>query len=232
MYFQGSDRSDTTYYPLRQPYPLQPGDLLSIKFSGPDPVALAPFGTDNTAQSNAQASNTQLFVQGYSISDSGFVQVPVLGKIQAGGRTVAQVDQEVQQMLNQFVKNAVSKVRMVSFKISVLGEVRNPNTLYVYNDKLTILEALGYAGDLTDAANRQRIKLIRSRFGKVNVYTIDITSKRLLGSDLFYLQPNDVLYVEPIGAKTDRLNLPTLSILLSAATTVLVLVSIILSLRK
>ena len=228
-YFQAPSerRVDSTFSPTRTDYPLQPGDLLSLRFTGPDPVAIQPFGQENITSANAQVTNIALYVQGYSVSDSGMVDVPVIGRMKVGGLTVEQAERVVQTKLNAFVRGAVVKARLVSFKVSVLGEVRTPGTLYIYNERLTLLEALGYAGDLTDLGNREKVMLIRNRSGKVSLYTLNLTDRRLLGSPYFYLQPNDVIYVEPIANKADRLNLPALSILLSAITSLLVLVSIL-----
>lgn len=227
-YFQqAAGQRDSTFSPTRTDYPLQPGDLLSLRFTGPDPVAIQPFGQENITSANAQVTNIALFVQGYSVSDSGLVDVPVIGRIKVAGLSVEQAERVVQTKLDAFVRSAVVKARLVSFKVSVLGEVRTPGTLYVYNERLTLLEALGYAGDLTDLGNREHIRLIRNRSGKVTLYTLNLTDRRLLGSPYFYLQPNDVIYAEPIANKADRLNLPALSILLSAITSLLVLVSIL-----
>lgn len=227
IYFQTTHTQDSTFTPLRTDYPLQPGDVLSIKFTGPDPVALAPFGQENIPTGTAQVSNIQLFVQGYSINDSGLVRLPVIGQVKVAGMTLQQADKLMQDEIRQYVHNAVAQVRLVSFKITVLGEVRVPGTLYVYNQRLSLPEALGYVGDLTDLGNREHIRLIRNRQGKVTVTTLNLTDRRLLGSPYFYLQPNDVIYVEPIANKADRLNLPTLTVLFSALSTVLVLVSIL-----
>ena len=225
-YFQ-SVRGDTAFNPVRAVYQLQPGDVLSIKYSGPDPLALTPFGVENSPIQGIGLSNVQAFITGYSISDSGTVYLPQLGNIPATGRTIHQVEALVQERLNTFVRGAVAKVRLVSFKVSVLGEVRTPGTYYIYNEMLTLPEALGYAGDMTDAADRRYLRLVRRRQGgEVTITTIDITDRRLLGSPNFYLQPNDVLYAQPLPQKADRLNLPALSVALSALTTVLVIINI------
>lgn len=233
-YFQQAEGNtiDTAFNPIRQDYPLQAGDVLSVKLTGPDPAALAPFGTENAASSGQQVTNIQLFVTGYSISDSGTVKLPVIGPVYVQGLTMVAAQKKIQKEIEVYVKNALVNLRLVSFKISVLGEVRTPGTFYIYNERLTLLEALGYAADLTDLANREQIKLIRNRNGQVKIVNLDITKRQFLGSPYFFLQPNDVIYVEPISSKAARLNLPALSVVLAALTSVLVLVNIIVSARN
>jgi len=170
-------------------------------------------------------SNLQVFLAGYSVSDSGTVYLPVLGNFSVVNRTIDEAENMIQQRLNTMVRGAVARVRLVSFKVSVLGEVRTPGTYYIYNELLTLPEALGYAGDLTDAADRRQVRIVRRRQNKVFITTLDLTDRRLLGSPNFYLEPNDVVYVVPLAQKADRLNLPALSIGLSALSTVLIILN-------
>jgi len=143
------------------------------------------------------------------------------------GRPVVDVERDIQTALDLYLKGALVKVRLLSYKVTILGEVRSPGTFYIYNDRLTLPEALGYAGDLTDLADRAHLRLIRRVGNQVAVYKLDLTDRRLLGSPFFYLQPNDAIYVEPIRSKADRLNLPAVSILISALTAVVVVIGII-----
>ncbi|MEJ1929602.1 polysaccharide biosynthesis/export family protein [Nostoc sp. NIES-2111] len=224
-YFQPTYGQDTSFSPPRLPYRLQAGDVLSVKYSGPDPIALAPFGAESNATPSAAMSNLQVFLAGYSVSDSGTVYLPVLGNFSVVNRTIDDAENMIQQRLNTMVRGAVARVRLVSFKVSVLGEVRTPGTYYIYNELLTLPEALGYAGDLTDAADRRQVRIVRRRQNKVYITTLDLTDRRLLGSPNFYLEPNDVVYVVPLSQKADRLNLPALSIGLSALSTVLIILN-------
>jgi polysaccharide biosynthesis/export protein len=223
-YFQPNKtaKPDSLFSPPRTPYLLQPGDVLSIKFSGQDRAALAPFGQENEPTAAGLGTTQQAFIQGYSISDSGTLFLPVLGRLLVGGQTTEAAQLILQNAVSRYVNGAVARVRLISFKVSVLGEVRAPGLYYINNERCTLPEALGYAGDLTDAANRRSLRLIRNNQGKLTVYSINLTDRRLLASPLFYLQPNDVVYAEPIASKADRLNLPALGVVLTALTTILV----------
>ena len=226
-YFQNLPNKDVTFTPPLTPYRLQTGDVLKVAYTGPDPAALAPFGSEASTTTSPSVSNLQVYLMGYSVSDSGSIFLPGLGKIMAGNHTLEEVEKEIQVKLNTLVRNATAKVRLVSFKISILGEVRTPGTYYIYHERLTIPEALGYASDMTDNADRHELKLIRRKQGVVTITSIDMTDPAILGSPTFYLQPNDVLYAVPIAQKADRLNLPVVAVGISGFTAFLVLLSLL-----
>ncbi len=114
------------------------------------------------------------------------------------GLTVEEVQQFIQSNANKYFNNAIVIVKLVSFKVTVLGEVKNPGYYFVYNNQATALEALGMAGDLTTFGNRRNIKLLRQHISGTEVILLDLTNPELLKSDYFYLKPGDVLYVEPL----------------------------------
>jgi polysaccharide export outer membrane protein len=114
---------------------------------------------------------------------------------------------------------------MISFKVTVLGEVNNPGYHYVYNNQLTILEALGLAGDLTNFASRKNVKLVRQVPRGSEVVLLDLRDPNLLKSKYFFLMPNDVVYVEPLKARSKRLNLELLTLVFSAATTAILILN-------
>ena len=225
-YFQNLPAGESKFYPKPAPYHLQPGDVVKVAYSGPDPTALVPFGSESSVGQGNTVSNLQMFLTGYSVSDSGTIYLPVLGSVPAGNKTLAELEELIQQRLNVYVRNATAKVRLVSFKVAVLGEVRVPGTYYVYNDVLTLPEALGYAGDMNENADRKNVRLIRRVQGVVQMRTLDLTDPKILGSEDFYLKPNDVVYAVPVAQKASRLNLPVTAIGLSGFTTVLVLFSL------
>jgi len=226
-YFQNLPTAEVRFTPQKTAYHLQPGDVLKISYTGPDPASILPFSSELVNTSTNMGNPSQNFLTGYSVSDSGTIFLPVLGSILVGNKTLDQVEQLVQTRLGTFVRNATTKVRLVSFKITVLGEVRSPGTIYIYNDVLTLPEALGYAGDMNENADRKSVRILRREQGIVVVRTVDITDQALLGSKDFYLQPNDVVYAVPVRQKATRLNLPVAAIGLSGLTTVLVLLTLL-----
>jgi len=116
-------------------------------------------------------------------------------------------------------------VKLISFKVTVLGEVNNPGYHYVYNNQITLLEALGLAGDLTPQGNRKNVKLVRQVQGGSEVVLLDLTDPRTLKSKYFFLMPNDAIYVEPFKARAAKWNLENLTLLFSAATTAVLILT-------
>lgn len=210
-------------------YKVQTGDVLNIKVLSQDPASVAAFNVDGgTGNTQMQMSTTQLYVTGFSVDELGNIEMPLLGKLPVKGKTIQQVTDLLSKAIDKYASNAVVKVKLVSFKITVLGEVRTPGVHYIYNDRANLLEAIGYAGDLADYANRHSVKLIRTIDQKTYVTNLDLTDRKLIESNSFYLLPNDVIYVEPMKAKNFRLNLPAISLMVSSITTILVIINLVL----
>jgi polysaccharide export outer membrane protein len=166
-----------------------------------------------------------LFLEGYSVDDLGRVNLPILGLLTVKDLTMDEVQNLIQTNANKFLKNATVVVKLISFKITVLGEVNNPGYHYVYNNQATILEALGLAGDLTIFASRKDVRLIRAVPRGSEVVLLDLKDPELLRSKYFYLMPNDVLYVEPLRARSKRSNLENLTLVFSAITTAVLILN-------
>jgi polysaccharide export outer membrane protein len=170
---------------------------------------------------------TQLYITGYTVDEKGNIQFPLLGDVFVRNKTIPEISAILSEKIEKYVSNALVKVKLVSFKVTVLGEVRNPGVVYIYNDRASILEVLGYTGDLTDLANRHKVKLIRTVNDKVLVSNLDLTDRALVEGNSFFLLPNDVLYIEPTKAKNFRLNLPAISLFISSLTTILVIINLV-----
>lgn len=208
-------------------YYLQPGDLLSIKVLGPDPIAIAPFNLEAGAASSVQVNNTQLYISGYSINEDGNINFPYVGLIKVAGKTVPQIEELITKELEKYINNPSVKVKLVSFKVTILGEVRNPGLHFIYNDRATIFEALGFSGDITDLGDRHHVRIIRNTNEGTKVIQLDLTDNTLINSNFYFLMPNDVVYVQPLKAKNFRLNIPAVSLALSGLTAILVLMNFI-----
>lgn len=142
-------------------------------------------------------------MQKYLVDNDGSIDFPVLGRIKVSGLTKKEVEAYLRGRLSLYLKDEpLVNVRMVNYKISVIGEVARPNTYTITNEKVNILEALALAGDLTIYGKRKNVKLMReSETGERGVYVVDLTDRNLINSPYFYLQQNDVLYVEPNRTK-------------------------------
>lgn len=197
----------TEFNTSHKEYHLQPNDVLSIKILSAQPELVSPYNVMNPNSSLGFAEPGSLFLNGYSIDINGNISLPEVGKLQVAGLTTAEAEELIQVRVKQYVTDATAVVKLISFKISVIGEVRNPGYFFIYNEKANLFEGLAMAGDLTLGANRENIKLVRQKPGSSDVILLDLTDPNLVQSQFYYLQPNDVLYVEPRKSYLSRENL-------------------------
>eukprot|EP01093_Parvamoeba_rugata_P004327 TRINITY_DN1602_c1_g1_i1.p1 TRINITY_DN1602_c1_g1~~TRINITY_DN1602_c1_g1_i1.p1 ORF type:complete len:267 (-),score=39.02 TRINITY_DN1602_c1_g1_i1:24-800(-) len=181
----------------------KPDDILTINVSALDPDTVKPFNlpivSNNTSDlRSAQGSQQQ---QTYLVDHNGNIEFPVLGTIKVEGLTRTDLTALLVERIKSMVNNPIVNVRLANFTVTVIGEVSNPGTFTMQDERVTLLEALGYANDLTIFGKRKNVRLIREIDGKKKFAEIDLTSINTVNSHLYYLQQNDVIYVEPNNAK-------------------------------
>ena len=203
---------------------IQASDLLSITVSSLNPQASAIFNSPNestTNTSNATAYGNTLTV-GYLVNDSGLIQFPFLGAVKAAGITKSQLTTNLMNQLTErkLLVDPIVTIRHLNFRVSVLGEVTRPGVFTVPNEKISILEALGLAGDLTMYGKRDNVLLVRENGnGEKQARRINLLSENLLNSPYYYLRSNDIIYVEPAKDKVQReKNLMVFPIVISLTT--------------
>lgn len=200
---------------------IQGGDILRITINtlNPESNVLFNSGTLQTLDSrnNDVNTNNQLAAEGYLVDKNGFINFPVIGQVRLGGLTREGARQEMVKQLTSYVKNPIVNVRFLNFKVTVIGEVAKPSTFTIPNEKITILEALGMAGDMTPFGKRENVLLIREENGERTMVKLDIGKKDIMNSPYFYLRQNDVVYVEPTKYK-DPSGDRTLRIIAAVAT--------------
>lgn len=230
IYLQGSGNSDSTSFFNNQfaAYKIHVGDLLYIKILSLNKEINALFNFDYDA-TNSYAYNNEIsmYYKGYTVSDDGNVDIPVLGKVKAKELSLEELQSNIQQLIDTLLKEAKVIVKFGGFKFTVLGEVKRPGLFYYYNNRLTILDAIGEAGDLTDMGNRQNILIVRPTQNGSTTFRINLLDKKILQNPNFYINPNDVVYVEPVKTKNWKLNAPNISILLSSITTTILVINFI-----
>lgn len=194
-YFQDLDRSQVTTEEITNMSSLtiQPEDQLSISVTSLNQDAANVF-TNNIQNSGTNAENP---VYGYVVNANGEVTLPLLGVVKVGGLSSAQLAAQLQQQLLAYLSKPNVSVKIVNFKVAVLGDVLRPNIYRSTSDRLTIPEALSLAGDLNVTAKRDDITLVREINGKRTYIPIDLTSKKLFQSPYFYMKSNDLLFVQP-----------------------------------
>lgn len=166
------------------------------------------------------------YINGYQVDSLGTVTLPILGRIEVTGLTLNQIQDRIQKEALKFLKEPSIKVKLLSFKVNINGEVKDPGVYYTYNEKLNILEAISMANGITDNAKLDQTLVVRETPNGTNSYVVDLTSKKLLTSEVYYLQPNDLIYVKPGKNKHIELNSTSYSLLLTTITTLLLVYNI------
>jgi polysaccharide export outer membrane protein len=220
-----STKKATVVENKKSSYRLQPNDILSVQIKSSAEPEISNLFNVGSLQNSMFASPGSLFLEGYSVDGSGKIILPILGELIVKDLTLDEVQILIQAHANKYLNNATVIVKLTSFKITVLGEVKAPGYYFVYNNQATILEALGMAGDLTSFGNRKNLKLIRQMPAGSEVVLLNLTDPRLLQSEYFFLNPGDVLYVEPLSERTKRTNIEILSVVFSAVTTAVLILS-------
>lgn len=199
IYFQPDDVELKAAFILNAPK-LQPGDILTISVTADDIRATEPFNLISSYQVGT-INSTNPFLPTYTIDESGHILFPKLGKVKLAGLTRLEAIDLLEKKVSAFIVAPGIQMTVKNFKVTILGEVARPNTYLIEDDRITILEAIGKAGDLTINGVRNNILVIRETEGVKTEYRVDLTSREALNSPVYYLAQNDVIYVEPNGAK-------------------------------
>lgn len=214
-----SEASPTTYQSNFTAYELQPNDVLSVKVLSIDPEMSNMFNIVNPSSPFGVSDPGSMYMSGYTVGADGNINLPVIGKVKVAGLTPAQAQDLIQTNLNRYITDATVISKLISFKISVLGDVKNPGHFYIYNERANLLEGLSMAGDLNQGANRDHLKLIRQTGDKSQIILLDLTDPNIVQSPYYYLLPNDVIYVEPRQTQIKRDNLVVLTTILGVIST-------------
>lgn len=185
-------------------YIIQKNDILSITVSSIDNVASEMFNMTNRSDMVKSTSNIDILqTTGYLVNSNGYIRFLVLGLIKAEGLSKEQLAENIRKIIadRKLLVDPVIEVRHLNYKVTVLGEVNRPTSINVPDEKITLLQALGMAGDLTVYANRHNVLVIRTEGGKRIANRIDLNSNNLLTSPYYNLKPNDVVYAETNKAK-------------------------------
>jgi len=228
-YLQNSDDIDLSRSEYLYDAHIMPKDVLTITVSTVNPEASAPFNLivhptlTNTSSTIATSGGS---LQTYLVDNKGLIDFPVLGSLQVGGLSKSECEKMIHDKLLPYLnatENPVVTVRMSNYKISVLGEVNKPGMFTVSNEKINILEALAQAGDLTIYGVRDKVKLIRENAsGKKEIIRINLNDAEIINSPYYYLQQNDIVYVEPNKVKARNSTIGQSTTLWLSGTSILV----------
>jgi polysaccharide export outer membrane protein len=208
------------------------GDMLSITVSAEVPETAAPYNLPFVGY--ASPGSSQLYssptLQAYLVDVDGQVNMPVIGLVKLVGLTKSQAITEVKKQLEPHLKDPIVTIQFLNYKVAILGEVLRPGTYVIDNERVTVLDALGLAGDMTIYGKRNNVFLIRENNGKLEFTRINLNSDEVFKSPYYYLQQNDVIYVEPNTVKT--IASQNISLYLSSISTVATLATAVIAISS
>lgn len=216
-------------------YKIQPRDILYITIKAMTTDGkIADFlgSTGSYMSSGGTQGDVGGYLYGYEVNSGGEILIPVIGKVIINGLTLEEARTLLQDRANEFFKNSTLECKLLSFKYTVIGEVRSPGTFINYNNYLTVLEAIGRAGGVSDYGNRNRVLVVRPFDKGTKTFRLNMQDKKILSSEAYFLLPNDVVIVEPLKQKIFNMNLPTISFILSTVTSTITMTLLLINYLK
>lgn len=213
-------------------YQIQAGDLLYVQIITENQeinLLFNPLTSQSTSQNLNPAS---LYYTGYLVSDSGYIEMPLLERIYVSGLNIDQVQDSIKQKAYRFLKNPQIIAKLANFKFTVLGEVKSPGVKQVTASQINILEALAYGGDISYNGNRKTILLLRQSDKGTQSYRINLAKGNIINSDMYYIMPNDIIYVEPVKSTLFKEQASDYVFVISALSSTLTAIALILNLMK
>jgi polysaccharide export outer membrane protein len=198
VYFQSPASSQDILHKNYTPI-IRTDDFLAISITCDDLEAATPFNNISNTSPNLNNGYTMgnAATVGYLVDEKGEVKLPVIGVLKIADLTRMQASVLIEEKLKPYLRNPIVNIQIQNFKITVLGDVKSPGTFKIPNERITLLEAIGLAGDLKNTGIRQNVLVIRDVNGKKEEYRIDLTKKDIFNSPVYYLNQNDLVYVEP-----------------------------------
>ncbi|HZL09037.1 MAG TPA: polysaccharide biosynthesis/export family protein [Prolixibacteraceae bacterium] len=213
---------------------LKSGDILYVSIKTMNAEVNALFNPESNMENNTGqgyqkfTSPSGAYLYGFEIDSDGNIKLPMLGKLQVADVSVFQVESIVQKKADEFIKDAIVKVKLLNFKITVMGEVRSPGVYYNYNNSLTVIEALAMANGNTDFASIRKVMVVRPTAAGNRSYMLDLSSIDIFSSEAFYLHSNDMIIVQPDKHKNFQLNSQAYSLVLSSLSVLIAVLGFVL----
>jgi len=226
-YLNDSQIGEWDVSPIPPKHHLEIGDILMVKVISGNAESNDLFNIENNTNStNPALTAANLYLNGFTISQEGTIDIPKIGGIFILNQTLEEAEETILKKAEEYFINPFVLVKLANFEFTILGEVNAPGNYPVYKEGLTIYDAIAMSGDITDYGNLKRVKIIRSHKNKKQVYHINLTSSNVLASDFYYLRNNDLIYIQPLKFKGFRKSQSQL--LLSTLTTISLLFNVFL----
>lgn len=215
-------------------YKIQPRDILyiTIKAMTPDGTIKDFLSSGINAGINLSQGDAGGALFGYNVNPDGYITLEAIGQIKVSGLTLEETRKELQELASKVFKNSTVECRLLSFKFTVIGEVKGPGSYINFNNYLTVLEAIGRAGGVSDYGNRNRVLVVRPLDKGTKTFRINLQDKKLITSEAYFLLPNDVVIVEPLKQKIFNMNLPTISFIISTFTATITMTLLLINYLK
>ena len=183
--------------------PIEENDILSVSISSLNAEASVPFNSPNNTIRSTTVTGSNTEPGGYLVGSDGTIQLPILGTVKAAGLTKRELKDNIVNLIlsKKLLVDPIVEIRFLNFEVTVIGEVARPTVITVPSEKISLLKAIGLAGDITIYGKRENVLLIREENGKKKTRHIDLNSSNFFNSQYYYLEPNDVVYVQPNKAK-------------------------------
>lgn len=206
---------------------IQSGDLLYINVSTINPEAAVPFNLYETPVLQNTIGNAEPIA--YLVDDDGFINFPVLGHLQVASLTTNELIKKLENDLVEYINNPTINIRFANFRVSVLGEVAKPGSYQVLNERISVIEAIGLAGDLTIYGQRDNVLLVRIENGEKTFITLDLTNKEIFNSPYYNLKQNDIIYISPNKTRVNASAVgPNTGVIISSASLLITVLALIL----
>ena len=230
-YLNDSQSGEWDVSPIPPKHHLEIGDILMVRVISRNEESNNLFNLEsNTNSANSVLTAANLYLNGFTISQEGTIDIPNVGEVFVLNQTLEEAETTISLKAEEFLINPFVIVKLANFQFTVLGEINAPGNYPVYKEGLTIYDAIAMSGGINDYGNLKKIKIVRSEKNKKQIYNVDLTSSNILTSDFFYLRNNDLIYVQPIKFKGFKKSQSQL--LLSALTTFAVLFNVYLKISE
>lgn len=205
-YLQQSDESkDSTYYELqRKKYKVQPNDILNVNVRSFDQETSDLFNSSQNRVTNLNAGDLVFYLTGYTVDLNGDIEMPIVGKVNVVGNNTEEIKAIVEaELQNYFKDDAVFvTVQLAGVRYSVIGDAARPGKYVIYQNQVNIFEALAQAGDITMVGDRREVEIVRQKGRGVEIIELDLTDSEVLSNPDFFIQPNDIINIKPLGVKS------------------------------
>ncbi|WP_286735611.1 MULTISPECIES: polysaccharide biosynthesis/export family protein [Sphingobacterium] len=228
VYLQNDSTQINTIYEQYIPK-IQTNDILTVVVTAADPKVTAPFNPLSTMMATTMSQQVDLALRPtYTVDNDGKITLPMLGKIKIAGLTRLEAIEKIRGELANYIKDPGVNINFNNFRVSVLGEVARPGSFIVPSERVTVLEALSMAGDLTIRGIRENVLIIREEGGQKSIHRLDLTKQSTLNSPYYYLAQNDVIYVEPNKSQINNSKLgANTNVIISVASLLITVISVL-----